>query len=175
VNNFVLELWDDEGSRCSFYSVRWLDQKLNETDRFFEKHEQITQLEDPLQKLLSYILDAIGDDHGAIDELFNRDDNEVSGLPLHGKVSLGNVKFHFPNFPLRIYALRLSERLVILFNGGIKDAQTLQETDSTISMKWQEACSMAKKITRAWLDGDIKCDYTGRILTYYNGNEEIIL
>lgn len=175
MNNFVLELWDDEGSMCSFYTVRWLDQELSETDRFFDKHEQIAELQEPLQQLLSFILDAIGDDHGAIDELFNRDDNEVTGLPIHGKVSLQGVSFHYPNFPLRIYALRLSESIVVLFNGGIKDAQSLQETDGTISMKWKEACSFAKTISRAWFEGMIECDKTGRIITDYKGNIEIIL
>ena len=31
--------------------------------------------------LLSFVLDSIGEDHGAVDELFNRFENEVVGLP----------------------------------------------------------------------------------------------
>ncbi|MFY0600056.1 MAG: hypothetical protein JXR03_10325 [Cyclobacteriaceae bacterium] len=173
MNNFVLELWDDQGSSCSFYTVRWLDCEKSETDLFLEKFEKIPELQEPLQSLLSFILDAIGEDHGAIDALFNREENEVQGLPMHGKVRLNKVTFYYPQFPLRIYALRLSERLVVLFNGGIKDAQTNQA--SSLNSEWREACEFAKKITRAWLDGIIEVDSTGRILTDYNNNKEIIL
>lgn len=71
--------------------------------------------------LLSFLLDSIGKDHGAIDVLFNRFENEVTGLPDKGKVTIGEIVFLFPNFPLRLYALRLNNRpdLVVLFNGGV--------------------------------------------------------
>ncbi|MEP4532683.1 MAG: hypothetical protein ABJ004_06330 [Cyclobacteriaceae bacterium] len=173
MNNFVLELWDDEGEKCTFYTVRWEDHPLNETDKFLEKYEKLPEYKGALQELLSFILDAIGDDHGAIDELFNRHENEVEGLPLHGKVCLKDVTFHYPEFPLRIYALRLSERLVVLFNGGIKDGPTNQQ--SSLCGEWRSACEFAKKINSAWLDGIIETDATGRVLRDYRNNEEIIL
>lgn len=119
MNNFVLELWDDEASKCTFYTVRWEDAKENETDKFFIKYDAIPELKLFAQHLLSFILDVIGEDYGAIDPLFNRFENEVIGLPHKGKVELGEIIFIFPDFPLRLYALRINDRedLVVLFNG----------------------------------------------------------
>ena len=85
MNIFALELWDDECSKCTFYTVRWEDTDESETDKFFNKYDAIPGLKASTQQLLSFILDSIGEDHGAIDALFNRFENEVTGLPNKGK------------------------------------------------------------------------------------------
>ncbi|AXY73272.1 hypothetical protein D3H65_04450 [Paraflavitalea soli] len=93
MNTFALEIWDDESNKCTFYTVRWEDAKENETDKFFDKHDAMPDLKRDTQKLLSFILDSIGEDHGAIDLLFNRFENEVVGLPNKGKVTVGEITF----------------------------------------------------------------------------------
>src|SRR6516225_7780291 len=101
MNTFVVEIWDDECKKCMFYTVRWADAQMNETDKFFEKYYSIPELKEATQELLSFVLDSIGEDHGAIDVLFNRFENEVVGLPNKGRVMVGEIAFLFPNFPLR--------------------------------------------------------------------------
>jgi len=88
----------------------------------------LAEYKKPTQELLSFVLDSIGEDHGAVDMLFNRFENEVVGLPNQGKANLGEITLFFPNFPLRLYALRVNNHsnLVVLFNGGIKSALTNQ-------------------------------------------------
>jgi hypothetical protein len=103
VNTFALEIWDDEASKCTFYSVGWEESVHNETDKFFNKYDSIAELKRSAQELLSFILDSIGEDHGANDVLFNRFENEVVGLPNKGKVTIDRISFLFPNFPLRLY------------------------------------------------------------------------
>src|SRR6202000_34844 len=100
--------WDDEAKKCTFYTVRWEDALQNETDKFFNKYDSINEFKKPVQQLLSFVLDSIGDDHGAVDLLFNRFENEVVGLPNKGKVNVGGIVFLYPNFPLRLYALRVN-------------------------------------------------------------------
>jgi len=119
VNIFALEIWDDEASKCTFYTVRWEDARENETDKFFNKYDAKAELKNSTQQLLSFVLDSIGEDHGAIDSLFNRFENEVVGLPNKGKANVGGIVFLYPNFPLRLYALRINNRsdIVVLFNG----------------------------------------------------------
>lgn len=175
MNNFVLEIWDDEADKCSFYSVRWSDATLNETDKFFKKFYAIPALKGPVQELLSFILDSIGEDHGAIDVLFNRFENEVVGLPNKGKVVVGEIVFLFPNFPLRLYALRINNRpdLVVLFNGGIKSGQTNQQSRD-LNLKWIEACQFAKRIDNALREGEIIIGKNRNILSA-NGDDEILL
>jgi hypothetical protein len=176
VNNFVLEKWDDEGRKCIFYTVRWEDSKENETDKFFDKYYSIIEYKQSVQELLSFVLDSIDDDYGAIDILFNRFENNVVGLPNRGRVEVGEVCFLYPNFPLRLYALRVNNRsdLVVLFNGGVKSAQTNQNSKE-LNLKWLEACQFAKRIDEAIREEEIIIDTKNRLVLSAYGDDEILL
>ena len=176
MNSFVLEIWDDEGAKCTFYTVRWDEADDNETDKFFAKYDAVPELKSEVQQLLSFVLDSIGDDHGAIDTLFNRFEQEVTGLPNKGKVNVNGIVFLYPNFPLRLYALRIKNRkdLVVLFNGGVESAQTNQASKD-LNLKWIEACQFARRIEEALRDKEIIIDAKNRKLTAANGDNDIIL
>ena len=176
MNTFALEIWDDEAAKCTFYTVRWDGAGENETDKFFNKYYSIAGTKQSTQELLSFVLDSIGQDHGAINALFNRFENEVVGLPNKGKVTIGEIVFLYPNFPLRLYALRVNNRndLVILFNGGIKSAQTNQNSKD-LNLKWIEACQFAKRIEEAVRDKEIIIDSKKRKILSANGDDEILL
>lgn len=176
MNTFALELWDDEASKCTFYTVRWEDANTSEIDKFFIKHNSIAELKQCTQELLSFVLDSIGDCYGAVDPLFNRYENEVVGLPNKGKATVGEIVFLFPKFPLRLYALRINNRtdLVVLFNGGVKSAQTNQASRD-LNMKWIEACGFAKRIEAALRNKEIIIDTKNRKILSANGDEEIFL
>lgn len=98
------------------------------------------------------------------------------GLPNKGKSRTGEIMFFYPNFPLRLYALRVNNRtdLVILFNGGVKSASTNQGSDD-LRLRWIEACQFAKRIEQALQDVEIVIDGGTRRLRYYNGDDEIFL
>lgn len=176
MNTFVLELWDDEGAKCTFYTVRWDEADHNETDKFFDKYYSAAETKQSAQELLSFVLDSIGDDYGAIDALFNRFENEVVGLPNKGKVAVGEIVFLYPHFPLRLYALRINNRndLVVLFNGGKKSAQTNQ-LSRDLNIKWTEACQFAKRIEEAIRNKEIVIDSKQRKILSADGNDEILI
>lgn len=173
MNIFDLEIWDDEAKKCTFYSVKADGTDQNETDIFFEKYYSESEFKQEVQELLTFVTSAIGDNHGAIDEIFNRHENEVDGLPTQGQLKLGEFNYHFPNFPLRLYALRVTKNIVILFNGGIKDGNTNQT--SSLHFKWVEACNYAKRIIEAINDGTIIVNDDNRTITNFDGSTEIIL
>ena len=173
MNIFELKIWDDERKLCTFYTVQWDRATDNETDKFFAKYETIPGFEKITQQLLSFILLSIGDDHGAVDTLFNRFENEVTGLPVHGRVRLGEFTYHYPSFRLRLYALKITEEIVVLFNGGEKDGPTNQI--SSLNVKWIEACQFATRILEALRTGELLIDMVHRKLTDHKGLEEIIL
>ncbi|KGO91734.1 hypothetical protein [Flavobacterium subsaxonicum] len=173
MNIFALEIWDDEGSACTFYTVRDDECDENETDIFFNKYNSLKDYKQYTQELLSFIIYAIGEDHGAVDELFNRAENEVKGLPLQGKAKIKEITYHYPNFPLRIYALKITTTIVILFNGGVKDGSTNQ--NSSLHIQWLAACNYARRITEAIKDGSVVVDEKKRLLLTYDGLNEIIL
>jgi hypothetical protein len=176
VNTFVLELWDDEGRKCTFYTVRWEYSRQNETDKFFARFHAVPEYRLATQQLLSFVLDSIGNDQGAVDLLFNRFENEVVGLPNKGAVRMGEIAFLIPNFPLRLYALRIANRsdLVVLFNGGVKSAQTNQSSADLV-LKWREACRFARRIDEAIWNEEIVLDIKNRRLLTDTGFDEIIL
>lgn len=173
MNIFALEIWDDEGAKCTFYTVKQDGEESNETDLFFEKYDAMAAYKEANQELLSFVIYAIGENHGAVDALFNRDENEVKGLPVQGKRKVQNITYHFPEFPLRLYALKITNNIVVLFNGGIKDGPTNQK--SRLHLEWRAACEFAKRIDEAIRDGSIIVDEKNRKLTNYDGLDEIIL
>lgn len=173
MNIFELEIWDDEAKRCTFYTVREEGAEQNETDAFFERYENDEIYREQIQELLSFVLDAIGDRHGAVDALFNRYENEVAGLPSQGHLYFGEVHYYFPNFLLRLYALRITNEIVILFGGGIKDGKTNQE--SSLHFKWVEACNYAKRIIESLNDGTLLINEKDRTLLLFDGSSDIIL
>lgn len=156
--------------------MRWEGAAQTETDKFFDKYDANPVLKRSAQVLLSFVLDSIGEDHGAVDGLFNRFENEVVGLPNKGRVSLAGVVFLFPIFPLRLYALRIRGRsdLVVLFNGGVKSAQTNQ-TSKDLNMKWMEACQFARRIDKAFMGNEIIINAKSRTILSADGSDEIFL
>lgn len=173
MNIFELKIWDDERRLCTFYTVQWDGAVRNETDKFLAKYENKEGFELSMQELLSFVLIGIGDEQGAVDELFNRNENEVKGLPVQGRIQLGELNYYYPDFPLRLYALKITENIAILFNGGVKDGPTNQT--SSLHLQWKEACLFAKKIIEAIKNDEILVDEENRKLTNHLGEDEIIL
>lgn len=173
MNSFELKIWDDEGTLCTFYTVHIDEEDENETDKFFDKYDNIEEFEEATEELLSFVLTVIGDNHGAKDCFFNRHENQVVGFPAKGKIKLREIVYHFPNFPLRLYALKISEEIVVLFNGGVKDGPTNQT--SSLNMEWHNACQFAKAIGEAIQSKDIIIDKENRKLKWYNDSDEIVL
>lgn len=152
MRSFGLEIWDDEGKRTTFYTVRKDGAEENETDKFFARFEKDPGHVAQIQELVAFILDAIGDRYGAREEYF-RFENAASALPPRpGAVS--KISFRFENYPLRLYCLRLSEKLVILMNGGVKESRSAQASPG-LSMKFKEANAFAKAITNALKEGEL--------------------
>ena len=174
MNIFGLEIWDDETEKVTFYTVRWDDDKsISETDKFFQRMSSIPEMKLYVQELSKLIIEVIGNTYGAQESFFNRFENRATALPPKGKIKISELELDYFGFPLRLYCLALSEELVILFNGGIKNARTIQESTDVISAKFYEANEFAKRIFEALNSKEIFID--GRLLRYHDGSLEIYL
>lgn len=173
MSTFELVIWDDETDKVTFYSPRWDDSQYSEMDKFLLRMEQLPEIKDSLQELLELIREIIGNNHGAHEAFFNRFENRVTALPPKGHIKISELELDYYGFPLRLYCLALNEETVILFNGGIKNAQTVQNSTDAISVKFYEANEFAKRILSAISTGEIIVN--GRTITYYNGSNEIYL
>lgn len=54
MNTFVIEIWDDECPKCTFYTVRLEEPRSaqNETDKFFLKYETQEEYKEEINELL---------------------------------------------------------------------------------------------------------------------------
>ena len=172
MNTFELEIFDDEGSVCTFYTVKQEDSGLSETDKFIKKFRNNSELKGPLQDLLSFLIHVIGNGNGAISDYF-RFENTAQALPPGGDYIINELAINFSGFPLRLYCLRISYNLVILFNGGEKTERTAQAGKT--SMVFHEANQFAKKIIEALNDGTIYVANNGRELRNYKQGSELTL
>jgi hypothetical protein len=178
VNTFVLEIWYDEGSICTFYTVRWVtddDDAASETDRFFDTYAVPEHpLEEKALQLFRLITESIGNRYGATNDFFDRIVNSAQELPPKPKQWVEEIKDLGINFPLRLFCYRVTEHIVILFNGGIKESQATQDSKS-LSMKFFEAQTFVKKIEEALQSKMIEISVDGRYLQNFDGTTAIIL
>lgn len=172
MNTFELKIFDDEGNKCTFYTVLCEDAEFSETDKFIKKFQSHVELKESLQDLFKFITIIIGDEKGARSDYF-KPENEAQALPPSKKFVVEEVSLSYVNFPLRLYCYRISDNLVILFNGGEKTDRTAQ--GGKTSMAFYEATQFAKKINQALTDGTIYITENGRELRYYNHSLDIIL
>ncbi len=174
MSNFVVELWDDEGSKCTFYTVRWDEAETNETDKLFSKYEnESSALHHSANELLLLILDVIGDKYGALDDFFDRMENNAQALPPRPKRHISEIYQLGVQFPLRLYCYRISETIVVLFGGGRKSAATSQASE--VSMQFIEAQQFSKSIEEALREGTMLISEDQRYLTDFQNNHEIFL
>ncbi|SDD69446.1 hypothetical protein [Niabella drilacis] len=178
MNTFVIGIWYDEGRLCTFYTVSWVldnDPALPETDRFFDKYAVPGHpLEEKAMQLFRLITESIGNRYGAVDDFFDRLVNKAQELPPKPKRWVEEIKDLGINFPLRLFCYRITEQIVVLFNGGIKESTTTQESKD-LSMKFYEAQTFAKKIEEALQAGLIEISKDKRYLQNFDGTPHIIL
>lgn len=175
MNIFALEIWYDEAELCTFYTVHQGNAEDSETDRFFEKFEDEEHPHsDSAYELLRLITHSIGNVYGATNDFFDRSKNYAQALPPKPKRWIPEIQEIGIHFPLRLYCYRISESIVVLFNGGVKDHRTDQESDD-IRLKFYEAQLFAQRIAQALQDGTIIIAPDNRTLTDFQGNTEIMI
>lgn len=174
MNTFAVEIWYDEGSVCTFYTVRYNDEG-SETDKFFDKYTASNhQFEEKARQLFYLIIESIGNKYGATDDFFDRSENKAQALPPKPKRKVEEIKEIGAHFPLRLYCYRVTEQIVILFNGGVKDSDSAQGSKN-LSMKFYEAQTFAGKIEEAFRSEMIFVTSDNRYIKKFDGTTEIIL
>jgi hypothetical protein len=137
-------------SKVTFYTVRFerdseMD-KMSETDKFFHKFEIKSGNTLELNKM-SMFLKKIGEKFGAKKDLF-RHERSADALPSKNKMltQYGLIDFfETDEFKQRLYCLRLSDSVVILFNGGFKTNDDPEKCDN-VRPHFRDAQIFAKKI-----------------------------
>lgn len=155
MSNFAVELFNGDGSVCKFYTVRYIDSdnddNLSETDKFFDKFFNVERFKQNIFDIVE-LIDYIGN-KGANINLF-REERDFHAIPPKD-IKLSKIEINIEKSSvLRLYCLRLTENVVILFNGDEKTSQKAQEGKT--SMVFNEAISFTQKINEALISKDIK-------------------
>tara|TARA_R110002050_G_scaffold293373_3_gene449851 strand:- start:118 stop:648 length:531 start_codon:yes stop_codon:yes gene_type:complete len=166
VNNFALEIWDDEGAACTLYSVRWEELEESETDRFFNRFTEDPENEyyQAALELFELISVPIKNKYGATNDFINRHEKRAQALPPRPNNKIEEIAILGVNFPLRVFCYRINTEILVLFNGGIKSALTAQDSPD-LKPKFNEAQEFAKRIEAALRAGLIEIDNQKRSLT----------
>ncbi len=177
---FVLEKFSDEEEKVTFYTVREPeDCELSQTEDFFIRIPK-TDYKDEFYDLIEFIFTSIGNKLGAQECWFNRLEKEATALPPKkqgkaiGQAKINEINFQIFNSKIRLYCLRLSDSVVILFNGGIKLTKGPAHKDSGVSMHFHDAHRYSLKIIEALRDNDICIKYKS-IVGLDGKNDKILI
>lgn len=110
----------EEHQEANFYSLHLEKEEISELERFFEKFPLDSEYDEDIDVIISW-LDKIGE-RGALERYFRpegRYGDGVSAIPIDTK-------------RLRLYCLRLTDKIVIFGNGGVKDSDSW-ENSATLS------------------------------------------
>lgn len=108
----------NEGNNCIIYTLQFLQEDESEFQLFYDKFKEDAEYNPDLMRIVSFI-DKIAD-RGALERYFRPE----------GKFNDGVCALPVVQSKLRLYCLRLSEKILILGNGGIKKTKTYNEDDS---------------------------------------------
>lgn len=109
----------EEYENINFYSIRLEEEELTELERFFEKFPEGCEYDEEVDVILSW-MDKIAE-KGAL-ERYSRPEGKygdgVGVIP----IVVGNK--------LRLYCLRLSDKILVFGNGGVKDSKSWEESET---------------------------------------------
>ena len=112
----------EEYDKVNFYSIRLAGEELTELEAFFEKFPEGCEYDDDIDVIISWI-DKIAE-RGALERYFRPEGNYGDGVGVI-PIEVGNK--------IRLYCLRLSDKILVFGNGGVKDSQSWQESETLAS------------------------------------------
>ncbi len=107
----------DQTENCTVYTIQFLSDDLNEFEKFVSKFQHDGKLEEDFRIIAKFIEQIL--DFGAFERYFRPE----------GKMKDSVVALPTMRSKLRLYGLRLSDRILILGNGGRKKTRTYDEDD----------------------------------------------
>lgn len=138
---YYLELIE-EHEAVNYYSVHLDKEEISELERFFEKFPEGCEYDDDIDTIIAW-LDRIGE-HGALERYFRNEGrygDGVSAIPIETN-------------NLRLYCIRLSEKILVFGNGGVKDNRTWEES-ATLSEYVETLIDTSRYITSRLEDGTL--------------------
>lgn len=110
-----LILLNNNNDKCTVYTIKFLGDEMSEFNKFVAKFREDSRLNADYRAIIRYVEQII--ERGALERYFRNE-----GKMRDSVVALPALKSR-----LRLYALRLSDKIIILGNGGVKTTRTYEE------------------------------------------------
>lgn len=107
----------NEAKNCTLYTIQFLSNDESEFEQFYNKFKDDVEFNPDLMRIVGF-LGRIAD-FGALERYFRPE----------GKMSDRVVALPVVTSKLRLYCLRLSDKILILGNGGEKKTKSYEEDD----------------------------------------------
>lgn len=108
----------NETDSCTIYTLQFQGENESEFERFYRKFKDDAIYNPDLMRIVAFINKIA--QNGALERLFRPE----------GKMSDHVVALPVISSKLRLYCLRLSDKILILGNGGVKNSRTYNEDDT---------------------------------------------
>lgn len=108
----------NETDNCTIYTLQFEGKSETEFESFFNKFRDDAVYNPDLMRIVAFINKIA--ENGAFERLFRPE----------GKMSDSVVALPVISSKLRLYCLRLSDKILILGNGGVKNSRTYNEDDN---------------------------------------------
>lgn len=105
-----------EAKNCTLYTIHFLTEEDSEFELFFNKFKDDVEFSPDLMRIVGFLGKVA--DFGALERYFRPE----------GKMEDHIVALPTVRSKLRLYCLRLSDRILILGNGGVKNTKTYEES-----------------------------------------------
>lgn len=110
----------NEGENCTIYTLQFLNDVDSEFEKFVAKFKDDAEFNEDFLRIATFIRRIASS--GAFERYFRPE----------GKMSDSVVALPVTKSKLRLYCLRLSNKILVLGNGGVKKSQRYEE-DSTLN------------------------------------------
>ena len=103
---------------CTMYTIQFLADDMSEFEKFISKFREDAELNPDFQAIMRFVEQILS--NGALERYFRREGKKTDSV-----VALPVLKSK-----LRLYCLRLTDKILVLGNGGVKTSRTYQEDDT---------------------------------------------
>lgn len=144
----------DNSEKCTMYTIHFLSEDDSELEKFISRFRDNAKYNSDFQSILIFMERILA--NGSLERYFRRE----------GKMDDSVVAMPVLKSKLRLYCLRLSDHILVIGNGGVKDTRTYEENDELQGyvMTLQKFERLLKKeaeignveITETEIKGDIR-------------------
>ena len=106
----------NETKHCTLYTIQFLSENDSEFEQFYNKFKDDVEFNPDLMRIVGFIGKIA--DFGALERYFRPE----------GKMNDRVVALPVVQSKLRLYCLRLSDKILILGNSGVKNTKTYEES-----------------------------------------------